>query len=115
VKKAYRRVIDVTEVADYEDYKTTFTWHPIKDAHIPDFDESQLLPKIAERNGITKMQLLEEMERRKDILHWMRERNIRSYKDVAAIIAEYYARPKDIYEKVHAEEEAKAIAADREA
>jgi len=114
VKKAYRRVIDVTEVADYDDYKTTFTWQPVKDTHIPDFDESLLLPKIAERNGITKKQLLEELERRKDILHWMRERNIRSYKDVAAIIAEYYARPKDIYEKVHAGEEAKAIAADRE-
>ena len=42
----------------------------------------------------------------------MRERNIRSYKDVAAIIAEYYARPKDIYEKVNAGEEATAIAAD---
>jgi hypothetical protein len=46
-------------------------------------------------------------------LHWMRERNIRSYKDVAAIIAEYYARPKQIYEKVLAGEEVKVVAVSR--
>jgi hypothetical protein len=40
----------------------------------------------------------------------MRERNIRSYRDVAAIIAEYYARPKQVYEKVLAGEEVKVIA-----
>jgi hypothetical protein len=45
----------------------------------------------------------------------MRERNIRSYKDVAAIIAEYYSRPKQIHEKILAGEEIKAIAAPREA
>jgi hypothetical protein len=43
----------------------------------------------------------------------MRERNIRSYKDVAAIIAEYYARPKQIYSKVVAGEEVEAVAASR--
>jgi hypothetical protein len=43
----------------------------------------------------------------------MQERNIRSYKDVAAIIAEYCARPKQIYEKVLAGEEVKVIAVSR--
>jgi hypothetical protein len=43
----------------------------------------------------------------------MRERNIRSYKDVAAIIAEYHARPKQVYEKILAGEEVKAIAVAR--
>jgi hypothetical protein len=43
----------------------------------------------------------------------MRERNIRSYKDVAAIIAEYYARPKQIYDKAVAGEEMK-VATSRE-
>jgi hypothetical protein len=44
----------------------------------------------------------------------MRERNIRSYKDVAAIVAEYYARPKHIYEKVLAGEEVKAVATSKD-
>jgi flagellar protein FlaI len=75
--------------------------------------KSVLLPAISERIGASKKELLAEINRRKDVLHWMRERNIRSYKDVAAIIAEYYARPEHIYEKVLAGEEVTALAVAR--
>ncbi len=112
-KKAYRRVITVNEIADYEDYHTPFTWKPTEDFHQGDFDKSPLLTSIAERQGISKRDLIAEIGRRKDVLHWMRERNIRSYRDVAAIVAEYYARPKHIYTKVLAGEEVKTIAASR--
>ena len=80
-----------------------------------DLDRSVLLSSISERQGVAKKDLLEEIGRRKDVLHWMRERNIRSYKDVAAIVAEYYARPKHIYEKVLAGEEVRAVATSKEA
>jgi len=112
-KKAYRRVMNVNEIADYEDYRCSFRWHPTKDDHISTFDKSVLLQGISERVGASNKELIEEMSRRKDVLHWMRERNIRSYKDVAAIIAEYYARPKQIYEKVLAGEEVKVVAVSR--
>ncbi|MBN1358237.1 type II/IV secretion system ATPase subunit [Candidatus Bathyarchaeota archaeon] len=112
-KKAYRRVITVNEIADYEDYHTPFVWKPSEDFHQGDFDKSPLLTSIAERQGISKRDLIAEIGRRKDVLHWMRERNIRSYRDVAAIVAEYYARPKLIYTKVLAGEEVKTIAASR--
>jgi len=69
------------------------------------------LSSISERQGLAKRDLIEEIEKRKNVLHWMRERNIRSYKDVAAIIAEYYARPKQIYEKILAGEEVRLVAA----
>ncbi len=39
------------------------------------------------------------MKRRENVLRWMRERNIRSYKDVAKIITEYYSRPEEFYER----------------
>jgi flagellar protein FlaI len=109
-KKAYRRVITVNEIADYEDYKTPCKWDPAKDEHPMDFDQSTLLTSIAERQGVAKKDLIDEIGRRRDVLHWMRERNIRSYKDVAAIVAEYYSRPKHIYSKILAGEEVKAIA-----
>jgi len=112
-KKAYRRVMNVNEIADYEDYRNVFKWHPTKDEHLPVLNKSIMLSGISERLGVGKKELLTEIERRKEILHWMRERNIRSYKDVAAIIAEYYARPKQIYEKVLEGEEVKAIAVSR--
>jgi flagellar protein FlaI len=112
-KRAYRRVITVNEIADYEDYRMPFKWQPAKDDYLIDFEKSTLLTSLAERQGITKKDLIDEIGRRRDVLHWMRERNIRSYKDVAAIVAEYYARPKHIYEKVLAGEEVKAIAASK--
>jgi flagellar protein FlaI len=109
-RKAYRRVMNINEIADYQDYRTTFKWHPAKDEHLSAFDKSVMLSSISERVGQSKKDLIEEIGRRKDVLRWMRERNIRSYKDVAAIIAEYYAKPKQIYEKVLAGEEVKAVA-----
>jgi len=112
-RKAYRRVINVNEIADYEDYRCTFKWNPINDEYQPLLDKSMMLPSISERSGIGKKELLAEIEKRKNMLQWMNERNIRSYKDVAAIIAEYYARPKQVYEQVLAGEEAKIVAAVR--
>jgi flagellar protein FlaI len=104
-KRAYRRVITVNEIADYEDYRVPFKWHPGRDEHDIDLENSFLLSSIADNQGIDKPALLQEISNRKDVLHWMRVRNVRSYKDVAAIIGEYYARPKDIYEKIQTGEE----------
>ncbi|MEM1563179.1 MAG: type II/IV secretion system ATPase subunit [Candidatus Bathyarchaeia archaeon] len=112
-RKAYRRVMNVNEIADYEDYRCTFKWHPVKDEHLSSLNKSIMLAGISERLGVSRKDLLDEIDRRKQILHWMRERNIRSYRDVAAIIAEYYARPKQFYEKVLAGEEVKAVAVSR--
>jgi len=112
-KKAYRRIIDVNEIADYEDYRRVFKWHPTKDNYLPVFNKSVILSAVSGRIDTSKKELLAEIENRKDVLHWMRECNIRSYKDVAAVIAEYYARPETIYEKVLAGEEVEAIAVPR--
>ncbi len=109
-KRAYRRVMNVNEIAEFEDYRPIFKWNPPKDEQIQTLDKSIMLSAISERLGLTKKDLIAEIEKRKSILHWMRERNIRSYKDVAAIIAEYYARPKQIYEKILAGEEVKPLA-----
>ena len=109
-RKAYRRVMNVNEIADYEDYRCALRWQPAQDEYLSAFDKSMMLSAISERIGESKKDLIAEIDRRKDVLHWMRERNIRSYKDVAAIIAEYYARPKQIYDKVLAGEEVKIVA-----
>jgi len=113
-RKAFRRVITASEIADYEDYLTAFQWNAAKDEHEMTLEHSKVLASLAERQGINKKDLFEEIGRRKAVLHWMRERNIRSYKNVAAIIAEYCTRPKLTYEKVLAGEEVGAIAVHKE-
>jgi flagellar protein FlaI len=96
---AYRRVLSVDEVADYEDYRRTFTWKAAGDVHDPSFKNGIMLNSITERNGLSWKDLMTEMERRKNVLQWMRERNIRSYKDVAGVITEYNAKPDEFYER----------------
>ncbi|MGD0644245.1 MAG: type II/IV secretion system ATPase subunit [Candidatus Bathyarchaeia archaeon] len=113
-KKAYRRILSVNEIVGYENYLNTFQWDPIKDEQIISLGDSALLSSISKKSGITTQNLLDEIKRRRDVLHWMREQKIRSYKEVASIIAEYYARPKEFYQKNIVSEEEKPVAASRE-
>ncbi len=112
-KKAYRRILSVNEIIDSEKFVESFKWDPIKDEQSIDLESSFLLTNFSERLGITREQLLEEMKRRTEVLRWMRKRRIRSYKDVALIIAEYYARPKEFYQKILQGEEVKPTAVSR--
>jgi len=98
--KAFRRVMEISEVANYEDYRRVFKWQPAEDEYLSSFNDSVMFPYISERTGLSKKDLAKEIDQRRNVLHWMREQNIRSYKDVAAIIAEYYARPEEFYEKI---------------
>jgi flagellar protein FlaI len=109
-RKAFRRVISVDEIADYEDYRNVLKWKPAKDHYLARFDKSIMLSSISERLGMTKKELMRELQRRKEVLHWMRENKIRSYKDVAAIIAEYYARPDEFYQKILTKKKVKIVA-----
>lgn len=114
-KKAFRRMLSVNEVVDFEKYVNPFKWDPIKDEQIVHLESSQLIPQMALKLGVTTEELLAELYRRKDVLHYMREEKIRSYREVAAIIAEYYARPKDFYDKIMAGEEEKLYAVTKNA
>jgi flagellar protein FlaI len=114
VKKAYRRILSVSEIVGYENYKSSFKWDPVKDEQIITVDNSEMFSSMSKRLGVTTEDLIDEMKKRSDVLHWMREQKIRSYKEVAAIIAEYYAKPKEIYRKIIAGEEVKPVATSRE-
>ncbi len=114
VKKAYRRILATSEIVGFENYLKIFQWDPNADVQNPYFENSELLSSIAKRSGITREELLEEMKRRSNVLRWMRQQKIRSYKEVASIIAEYYARPKEFYQKIHVNEEVKPVAVSRE-
>jgi flagellar protein FlaI len=97
--KAVRRITSVEEIKDYEDYKSVFTWNPVNDKYASSLSKSTLLPTIAEGSGVALEDLIEETCRRKNVLSWMKEKKIRSYRDVAQIITEYYSRPKEFYDK----------------
>ncbi len=97
--RAYRRMTSVEEIADYEKYKKAFNWNPADDNYTSTVDKGVLVPVIAKKSGKTEQEILDELERRKTVLKWMRAHKIRSYRDVSAIISEYYARPDEFYQK----------------
>jgi len=97
--KAYRRMTAVEEIADYEKYKKAFNWNPGVDEFASTIDKGVLIPVIAKKNGKTEQEIMDELIKRENVLKWMRAHKIRSYRDVAAIISEYYARPDEFYQK----------------
>ncbi len=96
---AYRRILSVDEIADYEDYRNTFKWKAADDFHASQVKNGIMLKQITERRGLSWKELEDELKRREHVLQWMRQRNIRSYKDVAGVITEYNAKPEGFYEK----------------
>jgi flagellar protein FlaI len=109
-KKAFRRVLSVNEIVDYENYLPVFKWNAVKDEQTSSLEKSAQLASMAERLSVPVQQLIDEIERRRIVLHWMQEQKIRSYRDVAGIISEYYVRPKEFYEKITNGEEVQQVA-----
>jgi flagellar protein FlaI len=97
--KAYRRMTAVDEIADYEKYKKAYVWDPAKDTFDSSIDKGIILPTLAKKLGRSEQDLVDELGKREMVLKWMRANRIRSYRDVASIIAEYYARPDEFYQK----------------
>jgi len=97
--KAYRRITSIDEIADYEKYSKVFEWEPAKDIFSSSLSKSLLLSDLSKRHGVSQEDLIDEIEHRKNVLSWMRRHNIRSYRDVAQVITQYYSRPKEFYEK----------------
>ena len=97
--KAFRRMISLDEIADYENYYNVFEWDPVQDTFNSSLGKSPLLSQLSKHLGVSQLDLMEEMARRKNVLAWMRRRKIRSYRNVAAIIAEYYSRPEEFYRR----------------
>ncbi|MHC3130199.1 MAG: type II/IV secretion system ATPase subunit [Candidatus Bathyarchaeota archaeon] len=96
---AYRRILSVDEVADYEDYRNTFKWKSAGDIHTSTLKNGIMLKSITESIGLSWQELMAELKRRENVLRWMRQRNIRSYRNVTGVITEYNAKPEEFYEK----------------
>jgi len=103
--KPARRVSTVTEIVGM-DPKTkeilaheVYKWDPKSDSFAYS-GKSYVLERHRERLGLTKKEVENEIEKRKAVLQWMVENNIRRYTEVAKVIREYYADPDRVYRKV---------------
>jgi len=93
-KLSSRKFIKVVEIEDVNNIHEVFTWNPSNDFFQAKLDESYLLDKIAEELDISLDVLLNELERRKEILLEMVEHNIRDFKSVNKALSRYYQNPR---------------------
>ncbi|MGC8679213.1 MAG: type II/IV secretion system ATPase subunit [Fervidicoccaceae archaeon] len=95
-----RRITNLWEINDYGDYVEIFKWDPSEDVHRAEISKSTMLKKIAEMRGKDWNWILEEMERRRQVLEYLRVENKRFYLDIAKIIRMYYQKPEDLMREV---------------
>ncbi len=91
-----RRITNVWEVRDFNDYMEIARWNPIEDTFSIDIKNSIMLKRIGELTGLSIDSLLEELRKRKAVLDWLVETGRNDYRSVATYIHRYYIDPVNI-------------------
>jgi len=103
--KRVRRVKQIVEIVDIDPVtkeiltNEVFHWDPVQDQFFFS-GKSYVMERIRNQHGQSKEEMLDELSRRVEILEWMKENNIRAFKDVARIVSSYIDTPDDVIEKV---------------
>lgn len=75
-------------------------WIPGEDRFEFVSDKSYVLDKIIRERGVSPDSVWGELRRRAFVLKWMRDNNIRYYRDVGKIVARYYKEPEELLEEL---------------
>jgi archaeal flagellar protein FlaI len=81
-KVSTRKIVRVSELDSNEDVHDVFLWNPALDVFQQDLDQSYLLKKIAKSLDVPLSVVIQELERRKQILLKMVEKNLRDFRSV---------------------------------
>ena len=107
--KTVRRMTSVTEVVKLDPdtnqliFMEPYKWVSKTDDRFESSGISKILNIIRLQNDWTEEQLLDELEKRKLMLSWMLKNDIRDYKDVGRIVADYSKYPEKLIEKAREE------------
>ncbi|MGF3554352.1 MAG: type II/IV secretion system ATPase subunit, partial [Thermoplasmatota archaeon] len=103
--KTVRRMTSVTEIVKLDPdtnqliFMEPFKWVSKTDDRFESSGVSKILNNIRIQNDWTEEQMSKELENRKTILNWMLKKNIRDYKDVGRIVADYAKYPEILLKK----------------
>jgi flagellar protein FlaI len=99
-RSSTRKFVNIAEVTRAGGTVEVSKWNPGTDTFDDNFAESYLLKQMALDLDLSVDYLVEELDRRKDILLWMANMNIRDYRSVNEILNTYYNDPEAMYQKV---------------
>ena len=99
--KNVRRCKQIVEIIDIDNLTNeilsneVFSWDPAEDKFIYS-GKSYIIERIRQKLDLTKEEMVNEINRRKEILEWMKKNNIRLFKHVAQIVTSYIENPEDL-------------------
>lgn len=104
-KKRVRKIQKVIEVIGIDPSTNeiltneVFSWNP-RESDFEYYGKGYLFDRIMEQQNLSERELLKEFEQRRDVIKWMREKEIKNYIDVGEIIAAYYKYPEEIVKRM---------------
>jgi flagellar protein FlaI len=107
--KTVRRMTSVTEIVKLDPdtnqliFMEPFRWVSKTDDRFDSAGASKILNEIKLQNDWSDKEMEDELEKRKTILNWMLENNIRDYKDVGRIVSDYSKYPDKLLKKAKEE------------
>jgi len=107
--KTVRRMTSVTEIVKLDPdtnqliFMEPFKWVSKTDDRFESSGVSKILNNIRVQSDWSEEQISKELENRKTILNWMLKKNIRDYKDVGRIVADYAKYPEALLKKAKEE------------
>lgn len=93
-----RRCTELVEIIGMDPHSeelitnNVFSWNPSRDEFMYS-GSSHLFEEIMEDKGMQEEEIKKELERRQEIIEWMRLKDVRHYRDVAKIVVGYYREP----------------------
>jgi flagellar protein FlaI len=97
-----RRMRNLWEVEDSDKYREIVRWDPATDKHAI-VGSSIHLATVATRVGKSVEEVMEEIERRRTVLEWMKLKEVKDTRDVFVWINRYYTNPREVYELAKSE------------
>ncbi|HUT00074.1 MAG TPA: type II/IV secretion system ATPase subunit [Candidatus Thermoplasmatota archaeon] len=103
--KRVRRCKQIVEIVDIDPMtkeiltNEVFRWDPVQDQFFYS-GKSYVMERIRAQHGMSKDEMMDELKRRVEVLEWMKDNNIRAFKDVARLVASYLDTPDEVIEKI---------------
>jgi archaeal flagellar protein FlaI len=101
--KLVRRIISIDEVVDATKWVATFVWDPQKDKFDEFLEKSVKLRKYAKDHGKTMKDVMDELGNRKEVLQYLRARNIRHHTEINTTFSQYHNDPQTLLSRIRAE------------
>ncbi|MFH1101089.1 MAG: ATPase, T2SS/T4P/T4SS family [Methanobacteriota archaeon] len=103
--KRARRCKQIIEIIDIDPTtkeiltNEVFRWDPIEDLFIYS-GKSYVLENIRADKDMSRDAMTQELKNRAELLHWMNQNNIRDFREVATVLAQFNESPETIMKKI---------------